>query len=147
MGSQLPPKTAPAFSEPPVTPGRSALMARVKSKDTTPELKVRREAHRQGFRFRLHRRTLPGSPDLVFPSRRLAVFVHGCFWHRHTGCRHCTTPKTRREFWDAKFAANVERDARNEVALREIGWSTSVIWECETKDAVHLRKTIAALLS
>lgn len=129
-----------------VSPARSALMARVRGKNTTPELRVRREAHRQGRRFRLHQRSLPGSPDLVFPARRLAIFVHGCFWHRHAGCSRCTTPKTRRDFWAAKFEANVARDARNIASLKDLGWRVAVVWECETTDAQRLRSLIAALL-
>jgi DNA mismatch endonuclease (patch repair protein) len=125
---------------------RSALMSRVRGKNTAPEMLVRREVHRQGRRFRLHRRSLPGSPDLVFPARRQAIFVHGCFWHRHEGCRKCSTPKTRRAFWEAKFAANIARDSRNLAALKELGWRTAVVWECETTDSDRLRTLIAHLL-
>lgn len=110
---------------------RSALMGRIRGVDTGPEMTVRRAAHRLGYRFRLHRRSLPGSPDLVFPSRRAAIFVHGCFWHRHEGCRKASTPKTRVEFWQAKFARNVERDAEVQERLRAAGWRVLVVWECE----------------
>ena len=128
-----------------VTPERrSAIMSRIRGKNTKPELVVRRLAHAMGYRFRLHRRDLPGSPDLVFPGRRKVVFVHGCFWHRHEGCRKTTTPKTRAEFWAKKFARNVERDAENHAALKEKGWDHLVVWECETTDldalALRLRE-------
>jgi len=111
---------------------RSALMSRVKSKNTSPEIKVRRLVHALGFRFRLHRRDLPGSPDLVFPGRKKVVFVHGCFWHRHEGCPKASFPRSRREYWDDKFAGNVERDLLVEVALRDRGWRIMKVWECET---------------
>ena len=123
---------------------RSAMMARVRGRDTAPELAVRRIAHRMGLRFRLHRKDLPGRPDLVFPKHRLAVFVHGCFWHRHKDCRHASTPKTRVAFWDGKFAANVARDARQEAALTRIGWRVLVIWQCETKDEAGVERRLAA---
>jgi DNA mismatch endonuclease (patch repair protein) len=112
---------------------RSALMSRVGSKNTTPEMIVRRIAHRLGYRFRLHRADLPGTPDLVFPSRRKVVFVHGCFWHRHPHCRKATMPKSRVEFWSTKFSQNVERDEDRCVCLEALGWETYTIWECETK--------------
>lgn len=113
---------------------RSANMAKVKGKDTGPELKVRRIAHRMGLRFRLHRENLPGKPDLVFPKHRLAVFVHGCFWHRHEGCKRASTPATRVDFWSAKFSATVERDARQIAELHSQGWRTLVIWECDLSE-------------
>ena len=113
---------------------RSEMMAGIKCRDTKPELVVRRIAHRLGLRFRLHRKDLPGRPDLVFPRRRLAVFVHGCFWHRHDGCRYAYTPKSRVGFWTRKFAENVARDRRNEEALRDLGWRVLVIWECTTRN-------------
>lgn len=121
---------------------RSANMAKVRGKDTGPELRVRTIAHRMGLRFRLHRKDLPGKPDLVFPKHRLAVFVHGCFWHRHEGCRRATMPSTRREFWEAKFAATVERDARQTAALESAGWRVLVLWECELKDDEALRAVL-----
>jgi len=109
-------------------------MAGIKGRDTGPELLVRRVAHKLGLRFRLHRKDLPGRPDLVFPRHRLAVFVHGCFWHRHPGCRYAYTPKSRIEFWAKKFAENVARDRRTEETLRNLGWKVLVIWECVTRD-------------
>ncbi|ACL58821.1 very short patch repair endonuclease [Methylobacterium nodulans] len=125
---------------------RSRLMAAVKGKNTTPELKVRKLAHSLGFRFRLHRRDLPGMPDLVFPTRRKVVFVHGCFWHRHPGCRKASTPGTHSDFWEAKFSRNVERDARNERLLRDAGWDVLVIWECETRDGAAVAERLTAFL-
>lgn len=129
-----------------IDPARSALMSRIHGKNTKPELVVRRLAHALGYRFRLHRRDLPGSPDLVFPGRKKVVFVHGCFWHRHPGCRRATTPKTRMEFWLAKFARNVERDVRKEMELIAAGWEVLVIWECETRDPDVLAATLRAFL-
>ncbi|QDI79794.1 DNA mismatch endonuclease Vsr [Methylorubrum populi] len=117
---------------------RSALMSRIGPGNTKPELIVRRLAHALGYRFRLHRKDLPGSPDLVFPSRHKVVFVHGCFWHRHPGCRRASMPNTHRDFWDAKFTRNVERDARKERELRQTGWDVLTIWECETRDVERL---------
>lgn len=125
---------------------RSANMSKVRGKDTGPELRVRSLAHRMGLRFRLHREDLPGTPDLVFPRHRLAVFVHGCFWHRHEGCRRATTPGTRREFWSTKFAATVERDARQTKALEDLGWRVLVVWECELKDDEALRNILMSAL-
>lgn len=130
----------------PIDPDRSALMSRVKAKDTKPELRVRRSAHGLGYRYRLHRRDLPGSPDLVFPGRRKALFVHGCFWHRHQGCRKTTMPKTRAKFWQRKFDDNVRRDERVIAALRELGWDVLVVWECETSDENLLRRTLIEFL-
>ncbi len=130
----------------PIDPDRSALMSRVKAKDTKPELCVRRLAHGLGYRYRLHRRDLPGSPDLVFPGRRKALFVHGCFWHRHQGCRTTTMPKTRAKFWQRKFDDNVRRDERVIAALRDLGWDVLVVWECETSDENLLRRTLIEFL-
>jgi DNA mismatch endonuclease, patch repair protein len=116
-------------------------MSRIRGRDTTPELVVRRLIHGLGFRFRLHRRDLPGKPDLVLPRLRKAVFVHGCFWHRHPDCRFATMPKTRTEFWREKFSANMARDARKEEQLRQLGWDVLTVWECETRrlDGLQLR--------
>lgn len=121
---------------------RSRNMAKIRGKDTGPELLVRRAAHAIGLRFRLHRRDLPGTPDLVFPGRRIVLFVHGCFWHRHPGCRMAYMPKSRIDFWQAKFDTNVARDARNLAELAGEGWTVAVIWECETRDPVRLRQII-----
>lgn len=121
---------------------RSEMMSRIRGRDTKPEIIVRRIAHRLGFRFRIHRRDLPGCPDIVFPRYRAVIMVHGCFWHRHPGCRYAYTPKTRVRFWKDKFESNVVRDRRNETALHELGWRVLVIWECETKDLGALEARI-----
>ncbi len=113
---------------------RSRLMSRVRGKDTKPEMVVRRLAHSLGYRFRLHRKELPGRPDLVFPGRRAVVFVHGCFWHRHEGCRLASTPKSNEAFWEAKFGRNVERDRAAVEKLEADGWRVLTVWECETRD-------------
>lgn len=112
-------------------------MAAVPTKDTKPEVALRKELHRRGFRYRLHVTSLPGRPDFVFPSRKVAVFVHGCFWHRHQGCPKATTPKSNREFWVDKFEANVARDNRNTHDLERLGWTPLTVWECEIKRSVH----------
>lgn len=121
-------------------------MGRVRGKNTCPELVVRRAAHAMGYRFRLHRRDLPGSPDLVFRAKRAVVFVHGCFWHRHPGCRRASNPGTRQDFWQAKFQRNVNRDRRNEAELRTAGWRVLIIWECETKNVDQLRDRLERFL-
>lgn len=117
-------------------------MSRVKSRDTGPEIKVRKAAHAMGLRFRLHRKDLPGTPDLVFPRRKVAMFVHGCFWHRHEGCKKTTDPKSRIEFWQEKFALNIARDRRNAADLEALGWRVSVVWQCETTDAGRLEEIL-----
>lgn len=117
---------------------RSWLMSRIGGKNTTPELRVRRAAHALGLRFRLHQKDLPGTPDLVFRKRRTVLFVHGCFWHRHPGCRKASSPSTRACYWKEKFDANVARDARVANELRAKGWHVAIIWECETKDPEQL---------
>lgn len=114
---------------------RSALMSKIRGKDTKPELVVRRLIHRMGFRYRLHCRDLPGSPDLAFPSRRKVIFVHGCFWHRHPGCCDAVLPKTRSDFWAGKLARNVKRDATVKRQLRMAGWQVMTVWECATYGA------------
>lgn len=130
-----------------VTPARrSQIMSRIRGKGTKPELLVRSAAHRLGFRFRLHQKQLPGSPDLVFPGRKTALFVHGCFWHRHQDCPHCYVPKSNILFWREKFKKNVLRDERVRAGLEEMGWRVSVIWECETADSNALRKKLKRLL-
>lgn len=121
-------------------------MAAVKGRNTGPEMIVRRLAHSLGYRFRLHRRDLPGSPDLVFPGRRKIVFVHGCFWHRHQGCRQASTPSSRVEFWKDKFRRNVERDTAVERALRAAGWDVLIIWQCETRDRTKLAELLSSFL-
>lgn len=123
-------------------------MGRVRSKDTKPEMFVRRLAHGMGYRYRLHRRDLPGHPDLVFPQRRKAIFVHGCFWHRHPDpeCKLARLPKSRLDFWLPKLEGNRRRDEANQAALLALGWRFMVIWECETKDAQYLEVKIKNFL-
>jgi len=113
---------------------RSRMMSGIRGADTTPERLVRSYLHRAGLRFRLHARDLPGSPDVLLPRWRTAVFVHGCYWHRHRGCRFATTPSTNRAFWRRKFAANEARDRRNVRRLRALGWRVITVWECRTDD-------------
>ncbi|WP_318842531.1 very short patch repair endonuclease [Citrifermentans bremense] len=117
------------------TLSRSEIMARVRSKDTTPEIFVRSSLHKAGLRFRIHRKDLPGNPDIIFPSRRIAIFVNGCFWHQHHGCRKAKLPASRREYWETKLGKNVVRDKLNYVALESAGWRVILLWECElTRD-------------
>jgi len=118
---------------------RSRMMAGIKSKNTKPEMTVRKYLHARGFRYRLHVRSLPGSPDLALPKHRVAIFVHGCFWHRHDGCRFTTTPASNAEKWNQKFHDNVHRDIRKQSALEDAGWRVIVIWECELRQNVTER--------
>jgi DNA mismatch endonuclease (patch repair protein) len=117
-------------------------MARVKQRDSKPELVVRRLLHSLGYRFRLHRKDLPGTPDIVLPSRKIVILVHGCFWHRHEGCRFATTPKTRIAFWQDKFERNKKRDAEVINKLRSLGWRIITVWQCETYDLDSLTKML-----
>ena len=126
---------------------RSAIMSRIRGKDTQPELFVRRLVHRAGYRYRLHRRDLPGTPDLVFPSRRKVIFVHGCFWHKHPGCPANRTPASNRAYWQPKLLANRRRDRRNERQLRAAGWRVQVIWECETERPWTVAEAVSRFLS
>lgn len=114
---------------------RSRMMAGIKGKNSQPELLVRRLLFASGYRFRLHRRDLPGTPDIAMPGRKIAVFVHGCFWHLHQGCRYAKMPATRADFWKAKLEANVERDSRAVAKLQALGWRVLCVWECSTRDA------------
>jgi DNA mismatch endonuclease (patch repair protein) len=116
---------------------RSRMMAGIRGRDTKPEIAVRRALHAAGFRFRLHDRRLPGRPDLVLPRYRVAIFVHGCFWHRHAGCRFATTPATRPDFWQQKFEANVTRDVQQREALITSGWRVVTVWECALRGGSH----------
>lgn len=124
-------------------------MARIKSKDMKPELIVRRLAHSLGYRFRLHRRGLPGSPDLVFPSRKAVIFVHGCFWHQHSSveCADARLPQSNQTYWLPKLARNVARDAENLSKLKADGWRSLVVWECETKNNRELTSRLRKFLS
>jgi len=124
---------------------RSRLMRQIKGKNTRPEMIVRSLLHRLGYRFRLHRKDLPGTPDIVFPSRRLALFVHGCFWHGH-GCRIGRLPKSRLDYWKPKIEANAERDRRKQEALVEAGWRVAVLWQCELSDTEALVEKLHNLL-
>ena len=125
---------------------RSEVMSRVKGKDTTPELRVRRALHAMGYRFRLHRKDLPGKPDIVLPKYRLCLFVHGCFWHQHAGCKRATFPATNQAFWKQKLEKNRRRDESAMSALYKAGWQVCVIWECETKDQDALSAAIERCL-
>jgi len=126
---------------------RSRIMSRVRSKNTQPEMAVRRLVFSAGFRYRLHGKALPGKPDLVFAGRRKVIFVHGCFWHRHSGCSLARLPKSRQEFWEPKLEANRERDELNLLALSRSGWGVLVVWECELKDQNALRSKIIQFLA
>lgn len=128
------------------TEQRSRIMSNVRNKDTEPERVVRSLLHRMGYRFRLQRRDLPGKPDIVLPRYRIAIFVHGCFWHRHEGCRRASTPATRTDFWETKFAANRERDAAAATALADLGWRVVVIWECTTRNGRVLERLLRSIL-
>ncbi len=121
-------------------------MSRIKSKDTAPEILVRSFLHRKGFRFRLNVKSLPGSPDIVLKKHRTAIFVHGCYWHRHPGCKFAYTPKSRIEFWEIKFQQNIERDKKKEQLLVEAGWKVLTVWECETKTEEQIAYALNPLL-
>lgn len=140
------PLARPSFTD--VPPARRRNLAAVAAKDTRPELRVRRLLHAMGYRFRLHRRDLPGTPDIVLAGRRRIIEVRGCFWHRHPdpACRNAVLPKVRAAWWAAKLARNVTRDEQNLAALRALGWSVLVLWECETRDAESLRARLAGFL-
>lgn len=127
---------------------RAANMAVIRSKDTKPEMRVRRLVHSLGYRYRLHKKDLPGKPDLVFSPRRKVIFVHGCFWHQHDNpaCLDGRMPKSRLDYWQPKLQRNVARDATNNEALRNAGWGILVIWECETSDQEMLRSRLLEFL-
>jgi DNA mismatch endonuclease (patch repair protein) len=121
------------------------MMSGIRGRDTRPELRVRRYLHSRGFRYRLHAKGLPGRPDLVFPGRKTAVFVHGCFWHRHESCRFAATPATNADFWRAKFQENIDRDRRKATQLVQQGWRVEVVWECDSDD--RLERLVGTLTS
>ncbi|MFU8771989.1 MAG: very short patch repair endonuclease [Anaerolineales bacterium] len=126
---------------------RSWNMSRIRSHNTSPERRVRSFLHRAGFRFRLHVKNLPGRPDIVLPKYRTVIFVHGCYWHRHPGCKYTYTPKSRVEFWKNKFKQNIERDKQNKALLRDEGWKVLTIWECETTKDEKLLLVMQSLTS
>jgi DNA mismatch endonuclease, patch repair protein len=121
---------------------RSWNMSRIKGKNTKPEIIVRSILHRMGYRFRLHVKNLPGRPDIVLPKYKTAIFVHGCFWHRHRGCKNCTTPSNRRDFWITKLEGNATRDRLHRKSLKKLGWQAFTIWECEIKKAEELQQAV-----
>ena len=125
-----------------VSEQRARNMSAIKSKNTKPEIAVRKLLHSMGYRFRLHRKDLPGSPDIVLPKYKTVIFVHGCFWHRHENCKYASTPKTRKEFWNKKFTENKKRDSEIQEKIKNLNWRSVVIWECETKNIDNLRKII-----
>jgi DNA mismatch endonuclease (patch repair protein) len=123
---------------------RSRMMSGIRGKDTKPELEVRRFLHRLGFRYRLHDKRLPGRPDIVLPKYRTVVFVHGCFWHQHPGCKYATTPDSNADFWHDKLAGNTRRDSRHISELNALGWRSITVWECEAGDLLALPDAIRA---
>lgn len=125
---------------------RSRMMRGIRGANTKPEMNVRRRLHAAGFRYGLHRKDLPGRPDLVMPRHNAVVFVHGCYWHRHAECRLATTPSTRTDFWMAKFAANQERDLHNVAELRDRGWRVAIVWECGVRTASEADKSVEELI-
>ena len=118
---------------------RSRNMSAIKSKNTKPEIAVRKLLYSMGYRFRLHRKDLPGSPDIVLPKYKTVIFVHGCFWHRHENCKYASTPKTRSEFWESKFEGNIKRDKINQTNLIKLGWKIIIVWECDLKKTHYLK--------
>lgn len=125
---------------------RSYVMSRIRGRDTGPEKIVRSALHRMGYRFRLHSSDLPGKPDIVLARYRTVIFVHGCFWHRHKGCRYSYMPKTRKQFWVKKFERNVTRDREVRAALKKLGWNTVVLWECELRFPKRFQKKLDSTL-
>jgi DNA mismatch endonuclease (patch repair protein) len=125
---------------------RSRIMRAVKGHDTSLEMAIRRLIYSMGYRYRLHSKDLPGKPDIVFPSRRKVLFIHGCFWHGHDCKRGARVPKTNREYWEKKIARNKARDAKNKAALQSMGWDVLIIWECQTKDEAALKSILTSFL-
>ena len=126
---------------------RSARMSLIRSRDTKPEMIVRRLVHGMGYRYRLHRKNLPGRPDLTFASKRAVIFVHGCFWHLHRGCRNNRPPKSRLAYWRPKLERNAERDRQARLQLRRMGWRCLIVWECELVNAAKLAQRLQRFLS
>ncbi|MBC8432675.1 MAG: DNA mismatch endonuclease Vsr [Desulfobacterales bacterium] len=127
---------------------RSKIMAKIKGKDTKPEKIIRSLLHKMGYRFRLHRRDLPGNPDIVLPKYKKVIFVHGCFWHGHKGCPRSEKPSSNKNFWNEKLTKNIERDKQNQRKLNELGWVSLVIWQCQIKkgNISQLRQTLTSFL-
>ena len=130
-----------------VSEQRSRNMSAIKSKNTKPEIKVRKILHSMGYRFRLHSKDLPGSPDIVLPKYKTVIFVHGCFWHRHENCKYASTPKTRKEFWENKFNANKIRDQKKLKEIKNLGWKFIIIWECEARNIQSIEEKIKRFLN
>ena len=128
---------------------RSEIMSKIRAKGMKPEMQVRRLAHSMGYRYRLHRKDLPGKPDLVFPSRRKVIFVHGCFWHQHAdpACKIVRLPQSNQDYWGPKLERNVERDAKHAAKLGELGWAVMILWECEVNSGHRLRERIREFLA
>jgi len=124
---------------------RSKIMSSIRSKDTKPEMVVRSILHRMGYRFRLYRKDLPGKPDIVLPKYKTVIFVNGCFWHRHRGCKYCKTPKSNQIYWESKFQKNVDRDKKNRRLLKKQGWKCIIIWECKTNNPQAIKKLFKEL--
>ncbi|MBN2455469.1 MAG: DNA mismatch endonuclease Vsr [Sedimentisphaerales bacterium] len=120
-------------------------MSRIRSENTKPEIIVRSILHKMGYRFRLHRKDLPGKPDIVLPKYKTVIFVHGCFWHRHKGCKRCTMPSTKPDYWTAKFKHNLQRDKNNQRLLNTLGWQTIIIWECQTNNIADCADRLSCL--
>lgn len=125
---------------------RKEMMSKVKQRHTKPEIAVRKLLHRLGYRFRLHSKKLPGTPDIVLPKYKSVIFVHGCFWHQHEGCRKARRPTSNVEFWNEKLDKNIERDKRKESELKDLGWKVLIIWDCEIKDEETLIKKVKKFL-
>lgn len=136
----------PSLKDEPVTAIRSRLMSRIRRSDTKPERIIRSMLHRLGYRFRVQHKGMPGRPDIAFPGRRKAIQVHGCFWHQHQGCRHARIPVTRRDFWEAKFARNRERDARLLADAERQGWAVLTLWECAIADTPMLEAQLVGFV-
>jgi len=131
-----------------ITPERRSWnMSRIKGKNTKPEIIVRSLLFKLGYRFRLHYKKLPGKPDIVIPKYKTIIFVHGCFWHRHTGCQYAYSPKSRVDFWENKFNENINRDKKKKKELEDLGWKVIVLWECETKNTNILQEKISKIIN
>ena len=126
---------------------RSKIMSKIKGKDTKPEKVVRSLLHQMGYRFRLHRKDLPGNPDIVLPKHKKVIFVHGCFWHGHDGCPRAKRPSTNKKFWNEKLTKNIVRDKKNQEKLNQEGWTSLVIWQCQIKESRELKQILADFLA